>query len=137
MTFTESVRTVLKEKYATFDGRAPRSEFWWFFLFSVIVQAVLNFLLGGPADEDAYIGLGGAIMGLTAFAISLALLIPTIAVGIRRLHDTDRSGWWILIALIPLIGGIVLLVFYALQGTPGANRFGPDPLAGDGAHPPE
>ncbi|WP_417659408.1 DUF805 domain-containing protein [Pseudidiomarina sp.] len=112
---------VLK-KYAVFTGRARRSEYWFFVLFNVIISLVLGFIDGFLAlgDPEAGIGLLSVIYGL-------AVLIPSIAVGVRRLHDTDRSGWWLLISLIPLIGGIVLLVFFVLDGTPGENRFGPNP----------
>ena len=112
---------VLK-KYAVFTGRARRSEYWFFILFNVIISLVLGFIDGflGLGDPEAGVGLLSVIYGL-------AVLIPSIAVGVRRLHDTDRSGWWLLISLIPLIGGIVLLVFIVLDGTPGENRFGPNP----------
>jgi uncharacterized membrane protein YhaH (DUF805 family) len=109
---------VLK-KYAVFEGRARRKEYWIFFLINLVITFVLAFLeglAGGP--------------GIVSAIYSLAVLIPGIAVSIRRLHDTDRSGWWLLIALIPVIGTIVLLVFMALDGTPGANQYGPNPKAG-------
>ena len=81
---------------------------------------------------DGLAGLSGAVGGvygpITAIA-ALGLLIPSIAVSVRRLHDTDRSGWWLLLALVPFVGGLVLLVFYILEGSRGSNRFGPDPLA--------
>ena len=107
---------VLK-KYAVFDGRARRMEFWMFTLFSFIIAVVLSCI------EYAL-----GIFGLSAL-YSLAVLLPSIGVSIRRLHDTDRSGWWLLIALIPLVGFIVLLVFYFMEGTNGDNRFGADPKA--------
>ncbi|RUO59871.1 DUF805 domain-containing protein [Pseudidiomarina marina] len=115
--------TVLK-KYAVFSGRARRSEYWFFVLFNTIIGFVLGFIDGilGFSDPDMSIGVLGAIY-------SLAVLIPSIAVGVRRLHDTDRSGWWLLIALIPLIGAIVLIVFFVMDSTPGENRFGPNPKA--------
>lgn len=105
---------VLK-KYATFDGRARRMEFWMFNLFSFIIVCVLS---------GIEVALG--IFGLSAL-YSLAVLLPSIAVAVRRLHDIDRSGWWIFICLIPVIGIIVLLVFYFIDGTPGDNRFGANP----------
>src|SRR5690554_2296031 len=111
--------TVLK-KYAVFSGRARRSEYWYFFLFNMIIAFVLGFIDGfaGLGDPEAGIGILGSIY-------SLAVLIPSIAVGVRRLHDTDRSGWWLLIGLIPLIGAIVLIVFFVLDGSQGDNGFGP------------
>ena len=107
---------VLKNKYALFSGRARRMEYWMFTLFNVIISFALGFIegiLGGP-------GILGLIYGL-------AVLIPGIAVTIRRLHDTDRSGWWLLIIFVPIIGALVLLVFMILEGTPGENQYGPNP----------
>lgn len=105
---------VLK-KYVDFSGRARRKEYWFFFLFNFIIAIVLGII-------DAMLGLG-----FLGFIYMLAVLLPALAVTIRRLHDTDRSGWWILIALVPVIG-IVLLVFMVLPGTSGDNQYGPDPL---------
>lgn len=105
---------VLK-KYAVFDGRARRMEFWMFALFNFIIAVILVIIEGV---------LG--IFGLSAL-YGLAVLLPCIGVSIRRLHDTDRSGWWLLIGFVPAIGAIVLLVFYLLDGTPGDNRFGSNP----------
>jgi uncharacterized membrane protein YhaH (DUF805 family) len=113
---------VLK-KYAEFSGRARRKEYWMFFLFNVIILIVLSVLDSMFGTVSAQYGMG-MLTGLYA----LATLVPNIAVTIRRLHDTDRSGWWILLGLIPLVG-IVLLVFMCLEGTRGDNRFGPDPKA--------
>jgi len=107
--------TVLK-KYAVFSGRARRKEYWMFVLFNVIIGFVLGFiegLAGGP-------GVLGGIYGL-------AVLIPGVAVSVRRLQDTNRSGWWLLIGLVPLIGSIVLLVFMIQDGQPGENQYGPNP----------
>ena len=108
------------KKYAVFEGRARRKEYWFFVLFSVIGSIVLAFLdaMIGTIDLDTGVGMLSGIY-------SLAILIPSIAVAVRRLHDTDRSGWWLLISLIPLIGTIALLVFLLQGGTPGPNRFGP------------
>ena len=113
MNFADAVKTCFR-KYADFTGRAARSEFWWFELFIIIAQAICGVL---------YRPLG------TAF--SLAVLVPAFAVAARRLHDTDRSGWWLLLWLAPLIGWIVLLIWYCQRGTAGSNRFGPPPLAAD------
>ncbi len=112
---------VLK-KYAVFSGRARRKEYWMFFLINLIISIGFGII-------DAMLGTFNAETGAGLFETlySLAVLVPGIAVTVRRLHDTDRSGWWLLIALIPLIGWAVLLVFMLLDGTPGPNRFGPDP----------
>lgn len=131
MSFAESVRTVLS-KYATFSGRARRSEFWWFALFVAVINIVLSALaaaLGGatPDPVTGQTSAGGAAVGILSLLVGLALLLPGLAVTVRRLHDTDRSGWWWFIALVPFVGAIVLLVFELLPGTVGPNRFGPDP----------
>jgi uncharacterized membrane protein YhaH (DUF805 family) len=123
MSFTAAVRSVLSQ-YVGFGGRARRSEYWWFALFSVLVGIVTSLLdMGLGTDFEGSVASGG-LFGLIA---NLALLLPSLAVAVRRLHDTDRSGWWILIALIPLVGLIVLLVFFVQDGAPGPNRFGSSP----------
>ena len=104
------------KKYAEFSGRTRRQEFWMFVLFNFLAALVAGFL-------DGLLGTGGALYGL----YSLAVLIPSLAVGVRRLHDTGRSGWWLLLPLIPLVGGIILLVFFCIESKPGANRFGANP----------
>ena len=118
MGFTEAVRSALVERYADFQGRAPRSELWWFLLFSLLLGAAVG----------AVAAVGETLSGILNLVVSIALLVPTIAVQMRRLHDTDRSGWWILIGLVPLVGAVVLIIFYLQRGTGGDNRFGPDPL---------
>ncbi len=119
--------TLPLKRYAEFTGRSRRKEYWMFFLLILVVAVVLSLVEG-------MVGLGGMIGGvygpLTTLFL-LATLVPSIAVGIRRLHDTNRSGWWILIALVPFVGGIILLVFYVLEGTRGPNEYGPDPKGED------
>lgn len=115
-------------QYAQFNGRARRKEYWWFSLFAALASiplSVIDMLVMG-ADRIAAVGIG-PFTGIFA----LALVIPSIAVSIRRMHDLGRSGWWLLIGLVPLIGGLVLLVWYCSRGTIGSNRFGLDPLAGE------
>jgi uncharacterized membrane protein YhaH (DUF805 family) len=109
---------IIKNKYATFSGRARRKEYWMFFLINILIAIAL-------AIVEAILGLPGILGGLYA----LALLIPGIAVTVRRLHDTGRTGWWILIALVPVIGFIILLVFMVLDSQPGDNAYGPNPKA--------
>jgi len=104
------------KKYAVFNGRARRKEYWMFILFYVLIY------IGLMLAESL---VGSPFILVTVFA--LGLLLPSLGVTIRRLHDTDRSGWWFLIAFVPLVGGIVLLVFMCLEGTSGANQYGPDP----------
>ena len=121
MSFADAVRTCLS-KYVVFSGRARRSEYWWFVLFTFLVNLVASIV-------DAVLGTGyDSGSGLIATLTSLALLLPGIAVAIRRLHDTSRTGWWILIGLIPIIGWIILIVFY-VQDSHGDNKYGPSPKA--------
>ena len=126
MTLTQSVKSVFS-KYATFTGRASRSEFWYFTLFNIITSIVL-FLLGiviGAATGGSDGALGGLLVGYILYVVyGLGVLLPSLAVTVRRLHDTNNSGWLILIGLIPCIGSVVLLVFMILQGTNGENKYG-------------
>jgi uncharacterized membrane protein YhaH (DUF805 family) len=115
---------VLKNRYAKFDGRARRKEYWMFALFNFLIAVALSIV-----DGILHLKVGMYGMGVLGTLYALALLIPNIAISIRRLHDTDRSGWWLLILLVPIIGAIVLLVFMVLAGTAGENRYGPDPKA--------
>jgi uncharacterized membrane protein YhaH (DUF805 family) len=110
---------VLKN-YVGFTGRARRREYWYFALFNLAISVVLG-LIQSAFDTTV----------LTAL-YSLAVLLPSLAVAVRRLHDTDRSGWWLLIGLIPFVGFIVLLVFMLLDSTPGTNQFGSSPKAAAG-----
>lgn len=121
MEFRQAVQTVIMERYADFTGRSRRSEFWWFALFCLLLNIAVG-IVGAVSDT---------LSGILGFVLWLGLIIPSIAVSVRRLHDIDRTGWWMLIYLVPLIGWIVLLVFFVQRGTPGGNRFGPDPLGGD------
>ncbi|NGM48240.1 DUF805 domain-containing protein [Caulobacter sp. 602-2] len=114
-------------KYAQFSGRARRSEYWLFALFTFAVSMVITILRIATGGFDSLENGGFDALSLVNLAFSLAMLVPSLAVSFRRLHDTDRSAWWILIGLIPLIGAIVLLVFYLLPGTTGPNKFGADP----------
>ena len=157
MTLADAVRSALTQ-YVTFRGRAPRSEYWWFYLFTLLVGVVTSIV------DNA---LGVDVVGTV---VSLALLLPTIAVTVRRLHDTDRSAWWLLATILPivvgtvavvsgfvmalggqegpggllavgvllvLVGAVVNIVLMCLRGTPGPNRFGPPPLGPSpvGPHP--
>ena len=112
---------VLK-KYATFNGRARRTEYWYFVLFNIIISivlAIVDGMLGSFSTERG--------VGLLEGIYSLAVLIPGIAVSVRRLHDTNRSGWWLLIVFVPLIGVIVLFVYMVQDSQPGENQYGPNP----------
>ena len=114
------------KKYADFSGRARRKEYWFFVLFNIIISIVLTVC-------DVFVGTysASASIGILSGIYTLAVLIPGIAVTVRRLHDTGRSGWWILIVLVPIVGWIVLLVFMLIDSQPVQNAYGPSPKAGE------
>jgi uncharacterized membrane protein YhaH (DUF805 family) len=114
--------TDVLKKYAVFGGRARRKEYWMFVLWNLIIYVVLGFVLGiiGKA-------INSQMPMVLAYLYALAVLIPNLAVSVRRLHDTGRSGWWLLIGLVPLVGAIVLLVFTVMDSMPGENKYGPNP----------
>lgn len=120
MNMTDAVKAVFN-KYATFSGRSARSEYWWWVLFTIIVSLVLGFV------DAALFGARMGQVGIIGGIYSLATLIPSLAVSVRRLHDIAKSGWWLLIAFIPLIGAIVLIYWFVQRGTVGQNNFGQDP----------
>lgn len=110
------------KNYVGFSGRAHRTEFWMFVLINLVITLVLSFIDGMLGMTNPQVGIG-PLQGL----YSLAVLLPSLAVAVRRLHDTGRTGWWLLIGLIPLVGAIVLIVFYCLDSEAGDNRYGPNP----------
>ena len=114
MVLVDAWKTVVMQRYTKFDGRAGRAEFWWFVLASAIIGIVLSTL-----------GRASVIFVVLYLVYALGVLVPSLAVAVRRLHDTNRSGWWYLLILIPLVGGIILIVFLATDGTPGHNQYGP------------
>lgn len=109
-------------RYADFNGRSRRSEYWYFVLFVVLIEIVLSIL-------DRMLGLYDGVRGYgwLAALFTLAVFIPHLAVGARRLHDTNRTGWWLLIGLVPVIGAIVLIYFFVQDSQPGSNAWGPNP----------
>lgn len=109
MSFGDAISTCFN-KYAEFVGRARRSEYWWFALFGLLVSLVLS-----PLSTT-----------LSALA-SLALFVPSLAVGVRRMHDTGKSGWYLLVGLIPFVGWIIVIVWLATEGDPVPNEYGPSP----------
>lgn len=119
MGFTEAVKSALSN-YANFSGRSARPAFWWWQLFNLIAGVVTLMI-------------DGSIFGFSSgyspvnWLYSLAVLLPSLAVSARRLHDIDKSGWWFLLILIPLVGIIILIIWWAKPSQPGANRFGPNP----------
>ncbi|MCA5894531.1 DUF805 domain-containing protein [Isoptericola sp. NEAU-Y5] len=140
MSFPDAVKSVFSQ-YATFSGRARRSEFWFWFLFQAIIGAILSIVLtvvmaGSVASatidpvtgeiSGAALGGGLAVYGVAGL-VGLALTLPTIAVTVRRLHDQDKSGLFWFLSLIPFVGAIILIVMCASPGTVGANQYGADP----------
>ncbi len=121
MSFQEAVRICLQQRYAEFSGRSRRSEFWFFVLFSAIVRTIANVV-----DAILHTNYANNVGGLVSTLVFLALVVPSLAVSVRRLHDTGRSGWWLLIGLIPLVGIIVLIVWWAQDSHPD-NQYGPNP----------
>jgi uncharacterized membrane protein YhaH (DUF805 family) len=118
MNFAEAIQSGFRN-YVGFSGRAARSEFWFWALFVVLVSIATQFLDGSLFNQQF-----GVLSGVAA----LALFLPGLAMSVRRLHDRDKSGWFVLLYFIPLVGFIILLIWYCMRGTVGPNRFGPDPL---------
>jgi len=125
---------ILKERYAQFDGRATRSEYWYFILYYFIlsfIMALLDtffvnpFLLHATPEEASK----GGILGLL---LAVGLLVPSIAVAVRRLHDIGKSGWWLLLGLVPVVGVLVLIYLYAQDSQKGENAYGRNPKEGRG-----
>lgn len=118
------------KRYAEFSGRSRRKEYWMFVLFQLLVMIPMAFIAilatGGSGDEGPG-AFGGIVLVLLGLLYLGLFFIPGLAVQVRRFHDQDKSGWFILLGFIPYIGGIILLVFMCLEGTRGSNRFGPDP----------
>lgn len=114
---------VLK-KYAVFSGRARRKEYWFFALFNIIFTIAIAIIDGMVGTFDPETG-----MGMIGLIYALAVLLPSIAVTVRRLHDIGKSGWWMLIALIPLLGIIILLIFAVMDSKPEENQYGINPKA--------
>lgn len=119
-------------KYAIFDGRARRSEYWYWYLFNFFVSifmAVVSVVINLPFETETDYGIGwfGLFINLVVIVYSLGIVIPNLAVTVRRLHDTNRSGWWYFISMVPFIGGIILLIYLIEDGTPGDNQYGPNP----------
>jgi uncharacterized membrane protein YhaH (DUF805 family) len=128
MGFTDAVRSGF-DNYANFNGRASRSAYWWWVLFSILVSFVtrlLDTLVGSNIIQTNQYGTAVSV-GIMSSLVGLALLLPSIAVAVRRLHDTDHSGWWYWLVIIPIIGWIILLIFLVSAGTPGDNRYGSPP----------
>lgn len=119
ISFVDASRLFFQRAF-DFEGRSSRAEYWWAYLMGILLY------LGG----SIVLGVLGQLGAIIFFLILLGMIIPGLAVVIRRLHDTDRSGWWILIGVVPLVGFIVMLVFMCTPGTKGPNKFGQDPYGG-------
>ena len=122
MSFQEAVTSVFNN-YANFNGRARRSEYWYFVLFTMCVNVILSAIGRFFAGSDAMTMVITAITGI----FSLAIIVPQIAVAVRRLHDIGKSGWLYLLMLIPLVGQILLIVWFCTDSQPGDNQYGPNP----------
>jgi len=109
------------KKYAVFEGRSRRKEFWNFILFYIIFY-LAAFLIDNLFGFDPVNS-----TGLFTIIFALAMIVPNLSVSVRRLHDTGRSGWWVLLGIIPIVGSIVLIIFYAQDSQPGTNEYGPNP----------
>lgn len=118
----------ITKRFAKFDGRARRSEYWYFGLFNFLTVMAMSFMVGLLGIIHSYLGIIG--FGLM-YLLILGVAIPQLALTVRRLHDTGKSGWWLLIGIIPLVGAIVLFVFYCTEGDIGNNLYGPDPKSID------
>jgi uncharacterized membrane protein YhaH (DUF805 family) len=117
--YFENYMNVLK-RYVDFNGRASRSEFWMFVLVNLLVSIAITIV-------DKFVGLKIGIFSALNLLYTIGVLLPSIAVAVRRLHDTSKSGWWYFIALIPIIGTIALIIFWATDSTPGENQYGANP----------
>lgn len=123
MTFGKSVSTCFR-KYADFNGRASRSEYWWWVVFTLIIGC----LFGIPSGISAAHSTVGSGLPLISYIVALALFLPNLAVLFRRLHDTGKSGWWWLIGFIPFVGSIILIVFCCQSSQPFENEYGYPPV---------
>lgn len=136
MDFQTAVKTVLKDKYCDFTGRASRSEYWWFQLFviiSIVVIALILTIVAKVITNDPDVAM--LIIFIPLGLLYLAILLPIIGLVVRRFHDRDMSGWWYLlfvalgfVPIVSFVSSVAMIVIAALPGTPGPNRFGPDPL---------
>ena len=120
VSFKEAVVRALSQNYCNFSGRASRSEYWWFYLFSCIVSWVVSIIVSLFSSELS-------IMYIASMVVGLAFLLPSLGIAVRRLHDIGKSGWWLFISLIPLIGAILLLVWFCKDSQMEPNEYGPVP----------
>lgn len=121
--------TLPLRRYADFSGRSRRKEFWMFLLGYMLLGMAITIIFAafGAFSGAQWTPAGQGIFFLVIAVLGLGLFIPSLAVYVRRFHDQDRSGWWVLLAFVPYLGGLILIVFMCIEGTRGPNRFGPDP----------
>ena len=117
VTFKEAVENALTRNYCNFSGRASRSEYWWYVLFTAILGCIISAIFYSNPDT----------LNIVSGVVNLALLLPSLGVGVRRLHDIGKSGWWLLIGLIPLVGAIILIVWFCTDSQRTPNEYGPVP----------
>ncbi|MDE6382352.1 MAG: DUF805 domain-containing protein [Muribaculaceae bacterium] len=120
LSFGEAVNKAVAQNYCNFSGRASRSEYWWYALFTMILGVVIGFVLG-------IFGAGSTAVSVIQGLVSLALLLPGLGLCVRRLHDISKSGWWIFISLVPLLGAILLIIWFCKPSDAGMNQYGPEP----------
>ena len=120
VSFKEAVVRALTQNYCNFSGRASRSEYWWVYLFTCIVSWVVSIVVSLFSSELS-------IMYIASMVVGLAFLLPSLGIAVRRLHDIGKSGWWMFISLIPLIGAIILLVWWCKDSQMEPNEYGPVP----------
>ena len=117
VTFQEAVIRAIKDNYCNFNGRASRSEYWWYCLFAVILGVVISVVFSFSQTA----------VSVVSGIVNLALLLPGLGLCVRRLHDVGKSGWWIFLAFIPVIGAIVLIIWFCQPSQPQTNAYGPEP----------
>ena len=117
VTFMEAIRSALVDNYCNFSGRASRSQYWWYVLFTALLGFVIGIVFCWSPD----------VLNIVSGLVNLALLLPGLGLAVRRLHDIDKSGWWILIALIPLVGAIILIIWFCKDSQMYDNQYGPVP----------
>ena len=123
--FEDYFLNVIKQHYVDFAGRASRSQFWYFTLFSFLISLAISVVTGIIGSV-----LNTGIFSLLGVLYSLAIMVPSVCLGIRRLHDTGKSGWWYLISLVPFVGFIILIVFWVMDSEADRNQYGPNPKRG-------
>lgn len=119
VSFTEAIKMALQQNYCNFSGRSSRSEYWWFTLFYFIVSFIVSFIGNATGSQVFNYWL--------SFFVGLALFLPSLGLCVRRLHDINKSGWWVLLNLIPVVGWIILLIWVCKDSDPTDNQYGPVP----------